>query len=146
MTPVLARRESQKEEALRNRRARSNGLRRMPWAEFQESGYGWHSILIGDVGEEWLAKWDYSVGDILFYDARVIPKAGDVVLCREDDSYFVKIFEPVARKTGVKKHEKPAYDEDGFAIPPEPEFEVIEKVDKSIVGVVMFDIRRRSMP
>lgn len=138
-------RETRKEELKQQRRAYSNELRRMGWDDYR-SGFGYNTLRIGRASEEWKERWDYSEGDQLIYDSRVIPKAGDLVLYIDSDGFDLCIYEPISRRVGVKKVHSPKYDADGFEIPPEPELETVEKIDKDIKGVVMFDIRRRSMP
>lgn len=86
--------------------------------------------------------WDYSEGDLLLYDTWMIPKEGDIVLTKDREGvYRVKLYQPVSHKLKVGRQE---FAEDGTPLPSEPE--IVEVIDKSIIGVVMFDIRRRSMP
>lgn len=149
MTTEAIDRAKRKSEIRQQRRTRNDKFRNRGWLNYSDSGRPASSVLstirIGDMDDEWLEKWDYSRGDLLFYDSQVIPKAGDIVIQRDEDGFYINLYEPVSRRVGPKKRE-PQFDADGFQLPGDPEFETVEIIDKSIIGVVMFDVRRRAMP
>jgi len=131
---------------LKTRRGAGDDRRSLPYHDYNKRFY-LRTILIGE-GEFFAEVWDYSEGDILLYDPTVHPKAGDIVITKEEDGCSLKLYEPKAHRVSVPKKRRPGieYDDEGNPILDEPEPEILEVVDESVIGVVMFDIRRKAMP